>query len=210
MPLSKTLQEFSSNQCKSSQNTATGLMHKDAGASRNLLCGILILKNNSSTLSLGSFLSVIALLQNSFFSLLLCKEKNLVFPFARSLAHPVCLGACSTFLVSPSVRKVLCLHPRGKAAWSGTVAGIPTAPPTPGAAQGGSAGLRALSGCCISSLCRRFPGSLWSSAVCSAFYRERGNAIKQAFYGTSWQRRKLSHCQGVLFIQQFVPRKQPI
>lgn len=134
MPLSKTCQEFSSNQCKASQNAATGflqLMHKDAGALGNLLCGILIPKNNSSTLYLSSFLSIIALLHNPFFSLLLCEEKNLVFPFAPSLAHPLCLGACSTFQASPSVRKVLCLHPRGKAAWSGMVAGIPSAPPHP-------------------------------------------------------------------------------
>lgn len=104
MPFSKTLQYFSSNQCKSSQNAATGvlhLMHKDAGALGNLLCGILKLKNNSSILCLDSLLSVIAHLQNPIFSVLLCEEKNLVFPFAPSLAHPVCMRACSTFLVCP-------------------------------------------------------------------------------------------------------------
>lgn len=113
-------------------------------------CGILILKNNSSKLCLGSVLSIITLLQNPFFSVLLWEEKNLVFPFVPSLAPPVCLGACSTFLVLLSVRKGLCLHPRGRA---GMVAGIPMAPPHPSCCPGRKHRAVSPFWLCASSLC---------------------------------------------------------
>lgn len=113
------------------QNAAAGLlqlMHKDAGALANLLCSILILKSNSSTFCLGSFLSVTALLQNPFFSVFHCEEKNCYLPLLLPW-HILCVWELAQHSWYSSVRKVLCLHPRGKAAWSGILAGIPTAPP---------------------------------------------------------------------------------
>lgn len=181
-------------------------------------CGILILKINSSTLCLGSFLTILTLLQNHFFSILLWERKKiwqfpLLLPWhilcARELAQrswycPL-LGRCCVctprekllglaLLVESHSTVLHQLLPREQAQAPWTLYTL------------------SVSGCCISALCAAccFPGSMWSSAVCSGFYREWVNAIKWSFYATSWQHRKLSHCQGVLFIQQFVPRKQPI
>lgn len=133
------------------------------------------------------------------------EDRNPAFLFASSLAHPMHPGTCSA---PHSVRKPLRLHPEGRTAWAGIIYGVPTAPSHP----------HVHPGCCTPFLSVAavfhlsvllpprqrglFCAKLW-------LYSEWVNTVKWSFYGTSWQRRKLSHCQGALFIQQFVPRKQP-
>lgn len=118
--------------------------------------------------------------------------------------------------IALSVRTALCLHPRVELLGLASLVESSRHRSVPTAAQGSSAAaLDVARPSCqwllyFISLCCCFPGSMWSSAVSSGFYREWVNTLKWSLYGISWQCSKLSHCQGVLFIQQLVPRKQPI
>ena len=155
------------------------------------------------------FTSIQVIFQGHLFSVPLWKRTEIQHFSLPLLWHIPCNQELAQHpTLAPSVRKPLCLHPEGRTARAGIIYGVPTAPSHP----------HVHPGCCTPFLSVAavfhlsvllpprehglFCAKLW-------LYSEWVNTVKWSFYGTSWQRRKLSHCQGSLFIQQFVPRKQP-
>ena len=130
-------------------------------------CRILILKNNSSTLRLGSLLSTLTLLQNHFFSVLLWERKK-IWQFPLLLPwHILCARelAQRSWYCPLLGRRCVCT-PREELLGLASLVESPRHCPAPAAAQGASAAaLDAARPFCqwllyFISLCSCFPGSM--------------------------------------------------
>ena len=129
-------------------------------------CRILILKNNSSTLRLGSFLSTLTLLQNHFFSVLLWERKN-IWQFPLLLPwHILCareLAQCSWYCPLLG-RRCVCTPREELLGLASLVESHGTVPrqllPREQAQPPWMLHALSVNGCCISSLCSCFPGSM--------------------------------------------------